>query len=658
MRGRRYHLILLLLLAAASPLLANEADAPVGVVSHVKVVSDKVEDVSSLQAWKQSFIKPGMSDQQKALAIWQTVVKFRHQDIPPDEYLDVEAHVHDPIQAFNVYGYGQCCCASANIEMLARYIGLDTRGWGLVGHSVPEIRIGGNWCMFDASLINYFQRPDGSIAGVEDVSRNIDQWYKQHPDYRGNDGKLRRFMPQEGWKKGPELLSGSPMYDDNGWLPAATHGWYSNMQEFGSPKKNFVYDYSTAIGYEVNIQLRPGERLVRNWSNKGMHVNMLDGEAPGCLNKAVGQEDLRYAPKFGDLAPGRIGNGMLEYDLPLASGQFRGGMLVAQNLAATSEDGAAPAIHVTDPTRPAELIFRMPSSYVYLSGSLTLKSKIGAGGAIDVSLSDNNGLDWKPIAHIAESGQKSIDLKPLVFRRYDYRLKLTLSGKGTGLDALKVTHDIQHSQRPLPALDKGENHIHFVAGPQEGTITVQGATDPKSKGKNLLYTDFHPTSTNIESGSMRPSGAKGNVVFPIQTPGDVTRLRIGCSYRARDAKDGWTIDASFDDGKTWHTVGELEGGHVGFSKYFVYSDVPPHARAALVRFSARQRNTAVVFDERISADYKEPNGGLVPVKVTYEWEENGQLKQDVHIAAREDEGYTITCAAKPVMKSIALELRK
>ena len=35
---------------------------PMGVVSHVKVLSDKIEDVSSIEAWKRSFIKPGMSD--------------------------------------------------------------------------------------------------------------------------------------------------------------------------------------------------------------------------------------------------------------------------------------------------------------------------------------------------------------------------------------------------------------------------------------------------------------------------------------------------------------------------------------------------------------------------------------------------------------------
>ena len=42
-----------------------------------------------------------------------------------------------------------------------------------------------------------------------------------------------------GWKHGPELLS-QGRYDINGWLPAATHGWYSSMQEFGNAKSNFL----------------------------------------------------------------------------------------------------------------------------------------------------------------------------------------------------------------------------------------------------------------------------------------------------------------------------------------------------------------------------------------------------------------------------------
>jgi hypothetical protein len=75
----------------------------------------------------------------------------------------------------------------------------------------------------------------------------------------------------------------------------------------------------------------------------------------------------------------------VEYELPLASGAFRGGMLVAENLASKSEDGAGPAVHVKDAGKPAELTFRMPSSYVYLGGHLSFAPIVGEGGTVVVA---------------------------------------------------------------------------------------------------------------------------------------------------------------------------------------------------------------------------------------------------------------------------------
>ena len=635
------------------------ADKPVGVVSHVKVLSDKVPDVSSLEAWKKSFIKEGMSDQDKALAIWRTVFTFRHQDQPPNELLQNEQNVHDPIKTFNVYGYGMCCCASSNIEALARYVGLDARGWAITLHSVPEVFYEGNWHMFDASLIGYFPKPDGKIAGVEEIVAGVKAWYDKNPDYKGNGKKLNEFMANGGWKKGPEILANAPTYDNNGWWPAATHGWFSTMVEFNG-KTLFPYEYGYSQGYQVNVQLRPGEVLTRNWSNKGLHVNMADGgNAPGCLKDKVGKQDMRYSPKYGDIAPGRIGNGTTEYDVPLADGTFRSGALVVENLACKAEDNAAPAVHVKDAAQPGTLVIRMPSSYVYLGGELTFKAVVGEGGSITVQFSDNNGLDWKDVAKATASGDQKVDLKPLAYRRYDYRLKFVLTAKGTGLDALKIVHDIQHSQRPLPALGEGRNAITFSAGPQEGTITVEGSTNPEAKGKQLLYTDFHPTSEGLEGSAIRVgSTGNGSITFPIATPAEMVRLRFGCHYRARDAKDGWDMQVSFDGGKTFKTVDRAAGPFKGNCKYVTVSDIPAGTKEAVVKFSGQQRNTTCIFDFRIDADYKEPSGGFAPVKITYVWDEGGQEKRDVHVARKPDETYTIECAAKPTMKSLVVERAK
>ena len=101
------------------------------VVSHLNLVSDKSPDISTLEAWKKSYIKDGMSEQDKAVAIFNTVVRYRHQANPPREFLQSEmagGHVHDPLKNYHVYGYNQCCCVSGETMALARYLGYEARG--------------------------------------------------------------------------------------------------------------------------------------------------------------------------------------------------------------------------------------------------------------------------------------------------------------------------------------------------------------------------------------------------------------------------------------------------------------------------------------------------------------------------------------------------
>ena len=161
-----------------------------------------------------------------------------------------------------------------------------------------------------------------------------------------------------------------------------------------------------------------------------------------------------------------------------------------------------------------------------------MQPAIGDGGSIVVSYSDNNGLDWKEVARVTSADKQQLDLSPLVVRRYDYRLKFEFRGLGTGLDALKVVHDIQHSQRPLPALDQGSNTITFDASQAEGTITIEGATNLTQSPRQLVYTDFHPEISGFgENLFVGPSGT-GAITFPVATPGDLVRLRFGAHYRA------------------------------------------------------------------------------------------------------------------------------
>ncbi len=647
------------LLLAAAIICCGAAEQP-GVVSNISVVSDQIEDVSSIEAWQRSFIKPGMSEAQKAQAVFTSVLKFRHQEAPPNEYRFSDGgHVHDPIKTFNVYGYGQCCCASCNIAALGRHIGLKVRGWGIINHSVPEVQVDGAWGVYDASLMTYFLKADGKAAGIDEIAGGIMDWYGKHPELKGDEKNLYALSRDFGWKKnGPAVLADCPFYDVNGWFGAATHGWYSTMQEYADRSKLFLYEYGYTTGYRVNVQLRRGEKLVRNWSNHGLHVNKLEGGACGVLTGKVGEDQLRYSPKLGDLANGRVGNGTLSYAPPLADGGFRAGALLSDNVIGKGEAGAlatGPALQLKSADKPGIYVVRMPSSYVYLGGALALDALIGKEGKIVVALSGNHGEDWIDVRTVNASGPAIVDLTPLVYRRYDYQLRLTISGAGSGVDKLIISHDVQHSQRALPALAQGVNTVTLGIGEAEGTITIEGQAGGERKGNAPLLADFDPHIDGLEGSPLRPIGGKGSITFRVATPGDLARIRFGCHYRARDTKDGIDLLVSYNGGRNFITVGGCPGGVAGNCVSVTADQVPKGVREALVRYVARQVNTTCLFDLRIDADYVEPYGGQAPVKITYVWDEGGAEKRAEHRTEKPMDLWQITCAQKPVLKSLVVE---
>ena len=173
------------------------------------------------------------------------------------------------------------------------------------------------------------------------------------------------------------------------------------------------------------------------------------------------------------------------------------------------------------------------------------------------------------------------------------------------------------------------------------------------------YTGFHPTVTALEKNYLRVGDTgRGEAVLPISAPGDITRVRMGVHWRARDPRDGYEVSASFDGGKTWKSMGKLGLAQPANCTYLVLSDVPAGARDVQVRLAGVQKNTACIFDLRIDVDYKEPCGGFRPVKVTYVWEEDGKPKTDEHVCRKAEESWTIKCGPKTVAKSYSVELAK
>jgi hypothetical protein len=367
-------------------------------VNNLKVLSDKVDDVTTVENLLKSFVRPGMTDQERARAIWAAVVKYRHQAPPPDEGLAADWEAHDPVKILNVYGYCMCCCSTALIAALNRADGREARGRILDGHSVAEVRHGGGWHMYDASLITHFPRPgDGADASVDEIRESVAAWYAANPGYRGAPARLAELMRGDGWtawkSRGPELLAACPYYR-LGFFPAGTHGWNDTMAEYArSPSE--VYEYGYHAGHRALFSLRPGESLVREAGNRGLHVNGDRSTGWVGLKARAPESDLIYLKEFlPDYRGGVVGNGVHRYAPDLGSGGLAGGAEVYDNLA----EGGSPALRPRAVGKPGVAVIPMTSPYVYLGGKLRLKAvRRSADDRVAVSISTDNGRSFAPL---------------------------------------------------------------------------------------------------------------------------------------------------------------------------------------------------------------------------------------------------------------------
>lgn len=171
--SRRCLLLVGFLILTASPTRAEEP-RPGSRLHNLKVLSNSIDDITTVDNIRRSFTRPGMSDAERAKALWTAAVKYRHQTSPPDEHLSADWEAHDPVKLLNVYGYCMCCCCSSLIESLNRADGREARGRILNGHSVAEVFHDGGWRMYDSSLITYFPKPGGGgPASVDELSEAI-----------------------------------------------------------------------------------------------------------------------------------------------------------------------------------------------------------------------------------------------------------------------------------------------------------------------------------------------------------------------------------------------------------------------------------------------------------------------------------------------------
>jgi hypothetical protein len=608
-----------------------------------------------------------MTDAERAKALWTAAVKYRHQAPPPNEYLAGDWEAHDPVKLFNVYGYCMCCCSSALIEALNRLDGREARGRILNGHSVPEVRYGGAWHMYDASLLTYFPKPGGEVASVDDIAESVRAWYARHPGYRGDPAKLSDLMRSDGWtgwkSKGPALLAACPYYT-LGFFPARTHGWNDTMAEYD--RKPEIYEYGYQYGHRALFSLRPGESFVREAGNRGLHVNVEEAPRWDGLRARAPDGDLIYLKDFfPGYRDGVVGNGVHRYAPDLAAGALAAGAEIHDNLAS----GGSPALHLRAGGAPGVAVVPCVSPYVYLGGRLKLRAvRKSPDDQVAISISTNNGRSFTPLwtAEAIGTSDAVVDLRPHILRRYAYWLKIELrsaSPDGAGLDRFVVENDFQHAPRSLPWLAKGTNTI-TVSADSDSTLSFRtiacritpAAAFAKNETAGTMGVVFD--NLDVRDGSCWWRRGVGTMTVPVETPGDLVALRVCTQFRARGPKDLLRAVVSFDGGKNWSEVARLAGPTPGMTRGFRVEPIPPATRRALVRYELSGNNTVGIFNFRIDADYRDPLAAQAfrPFEVVYRWKERGAEKSHHTLVNRLPFTYQITTGTDPEMVSVACEM--
>ena len=127
-----------------------------------------------------NILEPGMSDKEKAIAIWKWAVSHRFH------WGTGDYEGYDPVKVFNVYGYNLCSHQGGVLGLLLDYTaGLKTgyfsSGLGVWGHALNDIFFDGKWNLFDGDLANfYLLRDNDTMASQYDISRDHDLAKRVH----------------------------------------------------------------------------------------------------------------------------------------------------------------------------------------------------------------------------------------------------------------------------------------------------------------------------------------------------------------------------------------------------------------------------------------------------------------------------------------------
>lgn len=640
------------------------------VVRTARLTSDGVVDCSSVESIVAGIIKPAMTPRQKAEAVYDFVCRYRYhwsatREGPQRDHFEYGV-VYDPVKLLNVYGYGLCFQTAAVLEALYQAAGLEARKCGIGGHAICEVYYDGKYHYYDADQQGYFCLPDGTVASMDQLSRDPLRLVVGAAAPRGP------FFPA--------IRNPRVPYESKTILAAY----------FASRDNNYVQHDKFEVGHRMDLSLAPGMRLTRYFEPRGIwhgHPRDVESDAKcGYVDPAAGPRDPISGRTYGS------GSLLWQPDLGRGTNEYRVGVWADENIV-QDDRGLTPG----EAGAAAWAVFRVRLPYVIAGapGSWAEFKPVGAavvsaeftraaGDAAAISVSIDGGRTWQPIWSPGTKDKPGparavADFSEQVAGRYEYLLRFELtSAKAASpcrLDRLSILTNFQLSPAALPAVRDGRTTMRFALG--DATETTELVADLTSADTFIRdIQEMHDVT--IAAGRVTSqAGRTGEFVCELSPPRPGAVAAVGVTAGCRrepgrlNSQDDIRVFVAENEPRTWRQIANDDvPDTMQHWSYFLNARATCAAdtRRVFVKFSVTTAGSAAIQFIRLRLHWLPgqmvPRRGLqldspgLPIRglrIEHGWQEGAAQKRFETVVKDAPSEYVIEAGPNVVNKWVTME---
>ncbi|UCG46840.1 MAG: hypothetical protein JSU94_15225 [Phycisphaerales bacterium] len=613
-------------------------------VTCIRLGCNHMADTTDLKRFRDFHLWKDKPQNERAIAIWKYLSDYEtglyhfNEILEGPDPFDEYATVRDALKILNVYNMGYCGIFGPVLDGIYQGVGFTGgRSFGLEAwnHCATEVWYGEGWHYLDVDVRGALLRPDGIVASLAEAQGNRSLWVEPV-------GSIEPFFPNDRDK-------------------ARLFDIYKNS------RVHYYYRWFEG-SHTMDFYLRQGESFTRWWAGQGGRWHHLPRYAKTrWVRDLIEQEPRGTKPNHRHFTRWNHGNGLFEYMPKLTKGftDFEDGYYDVKNL--RPADKGLEIIR----TGQAEVTFEVFTPYIIVpkvgdiddaSDDAEASMVIVEGPlAVEVCVSLDHGLSWRPAARTVPGRQAVVDLTHTVKGTYGYLVKLTTSGPAgsTAIDSLNIRTWVQVAPISLPLLKEGKTTFEYRIGDRYGQRTIPMLINPDTAEPEDLSTYVLGLPDDYDPGR-HTCRIRGEVVLNLAAPpaAKIAWLSVGGTFRTHQGEQ-----ARDTDNRIAYAVGRPEDfrqihqsnvpGWVNHWRYNWDTDVvfSDPAEKVYVKYTANTGLNTIRACLHLLED-REPDTNI---RVVHTYRLDGQLKTTERYLTSPAK-YDIECAGAPENVSVKMEV--